>query len=764
MNKLIYIFPGIGSIKNISNINIESRIKAKYLKYINNYLTNFDPIKHSILYHVSYLMSIYDDYLKTNRKPDIIIYHSLGLIPSLYASGLKWKKCINMAIHYDEIFNQSNINGTMYVSRNIDDLINNKDVEIACYNTNNSYTLSTISELNSNMEKQIILKGRAYHHSYYKKIINSKHLQLTSAVSNSKSIKIDLNIPILNQDGYIKKIKNKMIDKMWYTPVYFEQTIHKLLSMYKLDELEFVEIAEKFVILPMLLKWLPSIKIYNQNSDILPIHIDTIKRIIIQFISDNFKIMVKDNSNSTYGELGFKSRDYVMVTLLINTALKTNYSFTTFYKYPSLQSLTEQNKSTNIISNTNKKNDIYINGISCIFPGASNLFEFKQLIKDGSCHIDNQKEIGCGYIIKPIFNHELFHIDKIPEYNNMDPQQKIALTMAHQCLLDAGFNDPINNLKTKNIGVFIGAWSNDYAVWGNKGSTYDATGRSNCIISSRIAYTYGLTGPCMTIDTACSSSIVALDTAINYINLGYCESAIVGGINLLLYDEMTKIMKNGSFLSPTNLCHTFSEEADGYVRAEGCGMIYISKYNINAYSQILSTNINQDGKSITLTAPNPQAQIDLIKNAISRANIDSDDITYHECHGTGTKQGDPIELNALYDVFGDRDDLVLGSIKTQIGHTESAAGMAGLIKLILCLKDKHVVKGIEIKQKNKAIDWKKINYGLPDKEHDIGSIGSISSFGFGGTNSFAIIKNIGKHELNKDVFYELDNDTDFIEL
>jgi 3-oxoacyl-(acyl-carrier-protein) synthase len=736
-NKLIYIFPGIGSIKTISNINISSRIKNKYLQYIQEREINFDPNIYSILYHVCYLMSLYDDYLVNNKKPDIIIYHSLGLIPSLYASGLDWKKCIDMSMSYDEMFNNSGISGTMYVARNLDDIIKNNQIEVACYNTPNSFTLTTTNELNNDInEKQIISKGRTYHNSVYK-----------NKIKNNDKFKFKLQIPILNHDGYIKSIKTRLIDKMWYTPVYFEQTIHKLLSIYKLDELEFVEIAEKIIILPMLLKWLPSIKIHNQISDISFEHIDKIKEIIKKYIFENFKIEIDNNSNLLYGHIGLKSINYISLVTIINNILGTNYNFIIFYKYPSLKSLNEQNKNTNMINN--KRNEIYINGISCIFPGANNLLEYKKLIDDGLCHI--------GPINKVIFNNELFNIDKIPEIDNMDPQQKILLTMTHQCLLDAGFNDPINNLEGHNIGVFIGAWSNDYAVWGNRDSTYSATGRSNCILSARIAYIYGLTGPCMTIDTACSSSLVALDIAINYINLGYCESAIVGGVNLLLYEEMTEIMRKGSFLSPTNRCHTFSEEADGYVRAEGCGVIYISKNNINAYSQILSTFVNQDGKSITMTAPNPVAQTNLIKNAISIANIDSTDITYHECHGTGTKQGDPIELNALYDVFGKRDDLVIGSIKTQIGHTESAAGIAGIIKVILCLKDHRVPIGIKIKEKNKMIDWEKINYGLPDKEYNIGDIGSVCSFGFGGTNSVAIIKNIDNHEIKNNTFYKIEH-------
>ena len=457
--------------------------------------------------------------------------------------------------------------------------------------------------------------------------------------------------------------------------------------------------------------------------------------IIREYIEQNYN--VKNYDMMTFNEIGMKSLDYIKLVDIINNKLKLNLSNTFFYKYKTIEMLISNN-SEKVISKDKLTEDIYINGISLIYPGAKTVKQYWDLIenpRDDIIRKPSNREYYGGYIEIPDFDNKYFRISE-SESNKMDPQQKLIMMMVDKALKDS-------ELTGSNVGVFMGCWTHDYAL---SGKEMNATGISNSVIAGRVSYFYNFKGPSMVIDTACSSSLVALHLAINSIRLGECDTAIVGGVNLVS-DKMTKIMEKGGFMSKENKCDTFGN-GDGYVRSEGCGVIVISKDSKGAYAKILSSGVNQDGKSNGLTAPDMIAQSDLIKSCIEKAKLEPKDVSYIECHGTGTKLGDPIEIEGLNNVFGNQE-LVIGSIKSQIGHTEAAAGMAGLIKLILCLNNGYVPKGVEMKSgKNSNINWNSNKYKIYDREHKIGLIGGVSSFGFSGTNAHVIVEKVGDHNMD----------------
>jgi acyl transferase domain-containing protein len=289
-----------------------------------------------------------------------------------------------------------------------------------------------------------------------------------------------------------------------------------------------------------------------------------------------------------------------------------------------------------------------------------------------------------------LFDPQFFGISP-REAEDMDPQQRISLEVTWEALENAGI--PAHTLKGSKTGVFMGICFNDYGQLIRQSGDiaavddYYSTGNHYSVSAGRISYILGLEWPAMAIDTACSSSLVSIDNAVKHLRLEKCDLAIAGGVNLILAPESTINFCKSGMLAEDGRCKTFDAAANGYVRSEGCGMLILKRLSDaerdkdRILAVIRATEINQDGASTGLTVPNQNAQEKVIKEALKSANLKGEDIQYVEAHGTGTSLGDPIEVRGIAATYGQNrspeNPLILGSAKTNIGHTEAAAGVTG---------------------------------------------------------------------------------------
>jgi acyl transferase domain-containing protein/thioesterase domain-containing protein len=342
---------------------------------------------------------------------------------------------------------------------------------------------------------------------------------------------------------------------------------------------------------------------------------------------------------------------------------------------------------------------------------------------------------------------------------SMDPQQRVFLEVSWEAL-EAACIAP-SSIQGSKTGIFIGVATHDYATLemysGNVSSIddYSFTGVASSVLAARLAYNLDLHGPCISIDTACSSSLVAIHEACKSLLSQESNLAVAGGVNLILSPENTVYFCKINALSRNGICSTFDEAADGYVRSEGCGVVILKRLtdaienNDNILAVINSSVINQDGRSNGLTAPNGLAQEQLILDALKKANIDSKLVEYVEAHGTGTKLGDPIEVRALSNVYGkernSNQPLFIGSVKSQIGHLEAAAGVASVIKVCLALQNKKIPGTINLKKLNSNIPWAEIPLSVPVStivwpSNNNSKIAAVNSFGLSGTNAHLIMQ------------------------
>ncbi len=422
----------------------------------------------------------------------------------------------------------------------------------------------------------------------------------------------------------------------------------------------------------------------------------------------------------------------------------------------------------------NQHSPVAIVGIGCRFPGGCDspdsywqyLLDGKNAVKEMTderwgadlLYNDDPDKPGKIYskhvgLIDDVekFDAETFNIPRA-EAELMDPQQRILLMVCHEAIINAGL-DP-EALKGTKTGVFIGVSTNDYSrltlnhdVHPDIGG-YACLGSASSVAAGRISYLMDFNGPTLSIDTSCSSSLLAVHTACENIRRGECDVALAGGINLILTPENSIGLSRMQALSPTGKCKTFDADADGYVRGEGCGVVVLKSLKQaerdgdDIYAVIKGSAVNHDGTSNGLTAPNGNMQEDVISCAIQNAGIDAKDIHYVEAHGTGTNLGDPIEVNALARSLRSGDDktpLIIGSAKTNLGHLEAAAGVAALIKMVLSMKGKKIPPHLHFKTPNPYISWDKYNIQVPVKTQewlieDNASYGAVSAFGLSGTN------------------------------
>lgn len=352
------------------------------------------------------------------------------------------------------------------------------------------------------------------------------------------------------------------------------------------------------------------------------------------------------------------------------------------------------------------------------------------------------------------FDPEFFGI-AAREALSMDPQQRLVLETSWRALDHAGI-DP-RSLADTETGVFLGIANGDYGrllyrdldridEWSGSGAAFS-------VASGRVAYLLGLRGPALSIDTACSSSLVAAHLAVRSLREGECDLAIIGGVNLILAPEVLVNFSRARMLSPTGRCRTFDAAADGYVRSEGCGVVVARRLadaqrdGDRILAVIRGSAVNQDGRSAGLTAPSAPAQERVMRKALADAGLTPDQVDAIEAHGTGTSLGDPIELEALGRVFrtGTRErPLLVGSIKTNVGHLEAAAGVVGLAKAALALDRGVVPPHLNFAEPNPLAEWDSLPVEIPTAatpfaQGSVHRIG-VSSFGFSGTNAHLILE------------------------
>ncbi len=420
---------------------------------------------------------------------------------------------------------------------------------------------------------------------------------------------------------------------------------------------------------------------------------------------------------------------------------------------------------------------IAVVGIGCRFAGAASVADYWRLIHDRSVmtgeipesrwdvdaffdptgSVPGKMTTRWGGFLENIdrFDAAFFGISP-REAEKMDPQHRLLLEVVWEALEYGGLAP--SQIRESATGVFVGVGGVDYSRvpvqldnYFEQITAYSGTGNALSIAANRISYTLDLRGPSLSIDTACSSSLVAAHLAIRSLRAKECDTAIVGGVNAILTPETTLAFSQAHMLSADGKCRPFDDRANGYVRGEGCGVVILKRLSdaVSAGDLILGSirgsAVNQDGMTSGITAPNGSAQVKVIREALRDARRSPDDVSYVEAHGTATPLGDPIELQSLAEVFADprgeqKRPCYVGSVKANVGHTETAAGMASLIKTILMFRHRMIPGQAHFEKLNRHIDLGRSRLriaqeSVPWDALDDAPFAGVSSFGFGGTNA-----------------------------
>ena len=423
---------------------------------------------------------------------------------------------------------------------------------------------------------------------------------------------------------------------------------------------------------------------------------------------------------------------------------------------------------------------IAIVGMSCRFPGADTPEAYWQLLRNGvdairdvpadrwnsATYYDPNPEMPgkmatrWGGFLDHIdqFDPQLFGITP-REAVSLDPQQRLLLEVSWEALENAG--QAPDKLSGSLTGVFVGICNGDYGqrlLTGDDSNidVYVSTGSAYSVASGRLSYVLGLQGPSLSVDTACSSSLVSIHLAVQSLRNNECRMALAGGVNIVLSPNTTITLSRAGMMASDGRCKAFDAAADGFVRSEGCGIVVLKRLSDavangdRILAVIRGSAVNQDGRSNGLTAPNGPSQVAVIRAALADAQLQPADVGYVETHGTGTSLGDPIEAQALGTAYGlgRTQPLLIGSAKTNIGHLESAAGVAGLIKTVLVLQHEEIPPQLHLRNPSPYIPWdrlplKVITERTPWTTADDARprIAGVSSFGFSGTNAHILLAN-----------------------
>ncbi|KAK2024958.1 ketoacyl-synt-domain-containing protein [Colletotrichum zoysiae] len=354
------------------------------------------------------------------------------------------------------------------------------------------------------------------------------------------------------------------------------------------------------------------------------------------------------------------------------------------------------------------------------------------------------------------FDATFFHISQ-QEAAAMDPQQRLMLEVSYEAFENAGMK--MDQLSASATGCYVGVmgtdWKESFSRDSEAAPKYAYTGSATEFVSSRVSWFFNLTGPSMTVNTACSSSLVAMHLACQSLRTGECETALVGGVNLILNPDFSCHLSRQKFLASDGRCKTFDSAADGYGRGEGCAALVLKRASDairdgdSIRAVIRATGLNQDGKTKSITRPSQDAQVSLIRSTYKLAGLDLGEASYFETHGTGTKTGDPIELGAIYETMGilreEGDPLHIGGVKPNIGHGEAVAGLSSVIKCVLMLEKDTILPTTGINELNTKIPFRKWRLEvprtlLPWPSTKTTRVLSVNGFGAGGTNAHVVLE------------------------
>ncbi|PRY36816.1 8-amino-7-oxononanoate synthase [Umezawaea tangerina] len=410
---------------------------------------------------------------------------------------------------------------------------------------------------------------------------------------------------------------------------------------------------------------------------------------------------------------------------------------------------------------------VAIVGIGCRFPGAPDVRSYWQLLLDGRDAITEvpPQRWDAGSTGAPRHGGFLDHVDRFDarffgvsarEARRMDPQQRLLLEVAWQCLEDAGIAPA--DLAGGDGGVFVGISSNDYATLRtgdhDEPDLYTATGNAHAVAANRLSYLLDLHGPSIALDTACSSSLTAVHMACQSLRERECGLALAGGVNLMLSPTLTTAFAKGRILAPDGRCRVFDDDADGYVRGEGAGIVCLKLLSDaladgdRIYATVTGSGVGHGGRTNGITAPSGAAQRQVIERALGKAGLNAEQVDYVEAHGTATKLGDLVEWEALTAVYGagrskDKPCLV-GSVKSSIGHLEAAAGVAGLIKAALVVHHGEVPPQLHLSTPSTRLSWADSGLSVSRRRTELPTRGTaraaVSSFGFGGSNAHVVLE------------------------
>jgi acyl transferase domain-containing protein/acyl carrier protein len=496
------------------------------------------------------------------------------------------------------------------------------------------------------------------------------------------------------------------------------------------------------------------------------------------------------DARQPFTRYGLDSHGAVALSRMLSELAGREISPTVFWRYPSVEALARHLTSgasddaprgeKRVTAQISRHEPIAVVGMSCRLPGAPDIDSFWKLLVNGVDAVAEtppnrwndgrlqQAERGAGAqhvppragFLKDIEGFDPLFFGISPrEATEMDPQQRLFLELAWEALEDAGIVP--RELNSTATGVFVGAIWRDYAELGGSEfgriTAHTATGQALNMIANRLSYVLGLQGPSLVLDTACSSSLVAVHMACQSLWAGESSTAIVGGVSIMASPHTMVALTRFGGLSPDGRCKAFDASADGFGRGEGGGVVILKPLSAaiaagdSIRCVIRATGVNNDGPSNGLTAPSPEAQEKLIRQVYARGQIKLSSVGYMETHGTGTALGDPIEAGALGAVFAQErvggPPLMIGSVKTNIGHLEGAAGIAGLLKAILCVKHRTVVPSLHFNQPNPHIPFDTLRLEVSRKAEswpvpEGPAIAGVSSFGWGGTNAHVAIEEL----------------------
>ncbi|AZC62590.1 non-ribosomal peptide synthetase [Pseudomonas chlororaphis] len=515
---------------------------------------------------------------------------------------------------------------------------------------------------------------------------------------------------------------------------------------------------------------------------------------LLQAIAQVLQVAASELSlDQDFYQLGFDSFRFVRLADALNAAFGVNSSPADFYRHgtprkwlASLALPSGDEAREPVPTSAALDEPIAVVGMAGVFPGADDLGRFWQQLYEGNDLVSETPAarwrwqdyadqpggaaLRWGGFINDVdkFSPGFFGLSPL-EAEFMDPQHRLFLESAWHALEDAGYAP--RTLPEREVGVFVGVSSMDYAgklMINGEVDPLANFGNGHSMLANRVSYLLDLTGPSVAIDTACSSSLVAIHEGVKAIRNGDCRWALVGGVNILLEPRITLAMGKAKMLSPEGRCKTFAADADGYVRGEGAGVLVLKTLkqaladNDQIHGVIRGSAVNHGGRANSMTAPNPQAQADLVHQLYQRVGISPDQVSYIETHGTGTPIGDPIEINALKEAWqrggyqpasGAR--CALGALKSNIGHLEAAAGIAGAIKLLLCLKHKTLVKNLHCARTNPYIDLQDSPFYLLEDsgpwltDSTRPRMAGLSSFGIGGTNAHLLFEEFSKESADE---------------